>query len=180
MADNTKSQINESTLQQVRTEATGSTFSDDVVLDRIIFKFCMDAVGQIADKMDEQLKELNDGQKKVYYLQKFIKWINANTSADDASVTFDNSAEVQELLAKAKELGVMLDEGKLNYTSEERERLIENLHMTTDDLNTKNEALLRKSTRLEDIRHEMWQMANQLIKILQNTKTTIARNISGR
>ena len=84
------------------------------------------------------------------------------------------------MLKQARLLGAEIDEEKLKYNNEERERLIENIRMTIEDFNVQNEMQLQMVTRLTNERYESYQMARSILKPLHDDKMSKARAISGR
>ena len=127
----------------------------------------------------KELDQLKERQQKVAYLQKLLKAINAGTDGK-GGVDFSKQPEMQEMFLKAKELGAMIDETKLTYNSDERERLLENIRLTNEDLTVQNEMQLQVVTRLTNERYEAYQMARAIMKPLHDDKLNKARAISGR
>lgn len=125
------------------------------------------------------LKELKQRQQKVSFLHKIQKTINAATNSKGE---FDLTPfeDLKKMFAEAKDLGVDLDTEKLLYNNEERERLVENLRMTVEDLNVQNEMQLQMLTRLTNERYESYQMARSILKPLHDDKLNKARAIAGR
>src|ERR1700722_15871392 len=74
-----------------------------------------------------ELLDLKDRQKKVTFLHKLTKSLHASTSSkgelDHSKLPPDQLDDLKEMMRMAKELGVELNEDKLKYNNEERERL---------------------------------------------------------
>lgn len=138
-----------------------------------------DRLHDLEDKSKKELDQLKERQQKVAYLQKMLKAINAATDSK-GNVDFSKQPEMQEMFVKAKELGAMIDETKLTYTTEERERLLENIRLTNEDLTVQNEMQLQVVTRLTNERYEAYQMARAIMKPLHDDKINKARAISGK
>lgn len=126
-----------------------------------------------------QLNDLKTRQEKVSFLHKMMKTLNAGTDSK-GELDLTSYADLTEMLKKAKEIGVELDEGKFKYSNSERERLLENLRMTVEDLNVQNEMQLQMITRMTNERYESYQMARAILKPLHDDKLNKARNIGGR
>lgn len=66
------------------------------------------------------------------------------------------------------------------FTKEMRDRLLDNIRITIDDHNVKNDMQLQTVTRLTNERYETYQMARSIMKTLHDAKTQHARGITGR
>lgn len=124
----------------------------------------------------KELGELKGRQTKVAELHKIMKAIN---NATDASGNLDltKNEEVKKLIESAKELGVDVQKDKTSYNREERDRLVENIRMTIEDLNIENDMQLQGVSRLTNERYESYQMARSILKPLHEAKTSLAKNI---
>jgi len=131
-----------------------------------------------------ELKELRERQQKVNFLHKLTKTLHAGTSPkgelDHSKLPKERLEDLKEMMREAKRLGVELQEEKLKYTNEERERLLENIRMTVEDFNVQNEMQIQLVTRLTNERYESYQMARSILKPLHDDKMNKARAISGR
>ena len=133
-----------------------------------------DRLRQLEADSRRELHELRERQKKVAVLHKFIRTVNAGTTSKGE---FD-AADIKdfgEMLAATKQLGVELDESKLKYTTEERDRLLENVRMTIEDYNMLNELQLQTISRMTTERYESYQMARSILKPLHDDKLNKAR-----
>ena len=63
------------------------------------------------------------------------------------------------------------------FTKEMRDRLLENIRMTVDDHDVKNQMQIQKVTRLENERSESYQMARAIMKTLNDMKIQHLRGI---
>lgn len=131
------------------------------------------------DKTHQEFAQLKERQQQVSTLHKLQKGIN---NAISAKGDFDCSSnkELQDLLKEAKNLGVETVDGKFKYTAEEKERLIENIRMTVEDLNVQNDMQMQTITNLNNERYESYQLARTIIKPLHDDKLNKARAIAGR
>jgi len=126
-----------------------------------------------------ELQQLAERQQKVSFLHKLIKTINSMTDGKN-EFNWTDSPQLLEMFQKSKEMGVELDEGKLLYNEKERERLLDNITMTVDDLNMLNDLQLQTINRLTNERYESYQMARSILKPLHEAKTGHARNMVSR
>lgn len=129
-------------------------------------------------KITKEFAELKSRQDQVVFLHKLQKAINSATSNEEFDCSKD--VELQKLLKKAKEYGVDLKEDKFKYNKEERERLIENIKLTADDLTVLNDMQLQTITRLTTERYESYQLARNTVKPLHEDKIDKTRAIAGR
>lgn len=133
---------------------------------------------QLENKIIKEFGELKSRQDKVSFLHKLIKAINAATNSK-GEVDFSDKPEMQTMLDKAREYGVDLKEGN-KFGSDDRDRMIENIRMTTEDLNVLNDMQLQSVTRLTNERYESYQMARSIMKPLHDDKINKSRAIAGR
>lgn len=150
-----------------------------LTLESLLLLHLSDRLHKLENDSKKELLELKKRQQKVHFLHKISKAINTATSPKGE---FDatNLNELQEMMKHAKTLGVDIDDAKLTYNSEERERLVDNIKMTIEDLNMQNEMQLQLVTRLTNERYESYQMARAILKPLHDDKMGKARAISGR
>lgn len=153
--------------------------SEEITLEATVLLVTTDTITRLETKTREELGKLRDRQGKVTYLHKVLRGINHIT---DSKGSFDltNEPEVLEFLEAAKELGIEVDTTKMTYNSDERQRLIENIRIATDDLNMQNDMQIQTVTRLTNERYEAFQMARSILKPLHEDKINKARAISGR
>lgn len=168
-------------LANALTEAqqAGSKDPKDLSLQALVLLLTTDRLHKLEDDSRKQLDELRTRQQKVSFLHKLIKTVNSGTNTKGE---FDMSPypDLKEMLIKAKEIGVELDEEKLVYNSQERDRFLENIRMTVEDLNVQNEMQLQMITRMTNERYESYQMARFILKPLHDDKMNKARAIGGR
>ena len=81
------------------------------------------------------------------------------------------------MLKEAKNLGVQCKDGQHKFTKEERDRLVENIRLTADDMNVKNEMQLQTVNRLTNERFECFQLAKSIFRPLHESKLQIIRGI---
>src|SRR5262249_30551970 len=141
----------------------------DLSLEALLLLIHTNRLKELEDKSMNEFTELKKRQEQVRKLHKLMKEINSKTSGN-GEVSFADDAEMVKLIKEAKELGVTVDEGKTQYTKEERDRLMENIRMTIDDLNVQNEMQLQTITRLTNERYESYQMVRSTMKPIDNVK----------
>jgi hypothetical protein len=150
--------------------------SQKLSLESLILLINLERLKYLREKTHAELTELKQRQEQVTILHDLMKKINMETNTKGE---FDCSSnkEIQELLKKAKDLGVDIKEGVYKFNKEARDRLIDNIRLTTDDLNVKNEMQLQTVNRLTNERYESYQMARSILRPLHDSKMQIARGI---
>lgn len=148
-------------------------------VDSLVLLITTERLQTLKDKTRKELAELKEKQEKVKTLHKLLRAINTATD-DKGKVDFSNNKEVQDLLKKAKSLGADINDGKLKYSREERDRLVENIRITGDDLNVEIDMQLQTVSRLTNERYECYQMARSILRPLHDDKIRKAQGIAGR
>lgn len=151
---------------------------NNLSLEALILLINAERLKHLQDKTEKEFSTLKERQEKVAELHKILKAINAATdSKGELDVT--NSDELKGHLAKAKELGVDVKDNPGAFNREERDRLVENIRMTVEDLNVQNDMQLQTISRLTNERYESYQMARSILKPLHDAKTSFARGMRG-
>jgi hypothetical protein len=89
------------------------------------------------NKIDQLGAEINQRQDKMRLINDIISEINSLTD-DNNCLDISQNAALLEKLQIAQDLGVHLKEGKLKFNAIERDRLIENLHLSGDSWDKEN------------------------------------------
>ena len=154
-------------------------------LEQLVFLLLTDRLKQLQNQSVDEFQQLKKRQDKVVELHKVLKSINSNTNSD-TELKFPPGCDLDKLLQRAKELGVDVcngtkgKDGKITYSRDQRERLIDNIRMTIEDLNMQNEMQMQTVTRLINERYESYQMARAILKPIHDDKMSKARAIAGR
>lgn len=148
-------------------------------LDALILLINTERLKFLKDKTQNELGELRERQQKVRTLHKLLRAINSITG-DKGNIDCSNNEEVKDLLKQAKEIGVDINDGKMKYSREERDRLVENIRITVDDFNVENDMQLQSISRLTNERYESYQMARSILRPLHEDKLRKAREIAGK
>lgn len=170
---NNASKIENSSVEEIVANNTGEP--ENLSLEALIMLINTSRLNQLRDKTNQEFGELHKRQEQVATLHNLLKKINTNTS-NDGTLDCSSNNELQELLKQAKGMNVDLKEDQKTYTKDERDRLVDNIRMTVDDLNVKNDMQLQSVNRLTNERYESYQMARSIIKPLHEAKMQIARN----
>lgn len=152
---------------------------ENLSLESLILLINTERLQGLKDQTAKELKELKERQEKVRRLHALLSSINAATD-DKGKLDLSKKVEFFKLLAEAKALGIEMKEGKLLFTKEERDRLVENIRMAVEDLNVENEMQIQAISRLTNERYESYQMARSILKPLHEDKQRKAREIAGR
>ena len=168
-------------VNQILTEATDALPPNDpsqLSLESLVLLINTERLRTLENKITKEFVELKKRQDEVTFLHKLIKTINTATTNEEFDCS--QNPDLQNLLAKAKEYGVDLKEGKHHYSKEERERLIENIRLTVEDNNVLNDMQLQTITRLTTERYESYQLARSIMKPIHEDKVNKARSAAGR
>ena len=165
----------------------GTNFKDpnEMELEQLISLLLTERLNQLQQKSTDEFNELKKRQDVVVQLHKILKAINSNTNSD-SELLFDIHSDLMKSLGELKDKHDIeipewaFKDGKLAYTKDQRERLIDNIRMTIDDHNTKNDMQMQTVTRLINERYESYQMARAILKPIHDDKMSKARAIAGR
>ncbi len=94
-------------------------------------------------KIDQLGAEISQRQDKMRLLNELIAAIN-NLTDDKNGLDLSKNLDIVEKLRVLKELGVTIPEGKLKFSSTERDRLVENLHLHGDSWDKENKTQTQK------------------------------------
>ncbi len=89
------------------------------------------------DKIDLLAAEINQRQDKMRLINDIIAEIN-NLTDEKNGLDISQNAELLEKLQLARELGVKIKDGQLKFNPIERDRLLENLHLSGDSWDKEN------------------------------------------
>jgi hypothetical protein len=152
---------------------------DQMSLETLVLLINTERLKNLQDSTANEFKELKERQDKVRKLHELLQNINRETS-EKGELSLKNKTELIDGMKQLKDHGISLKDDKLSYSRDERERLIENIKMTIEDLNVQNDMQLQKITRLTNERYESYQMARSILKPLHDDKHNKARAMSGR
>lgn len=175
--------INSETIDAVK--GVNSRDPKSMELEQLVFLILTDRLKQLQQKSVDEFKELKKRQDEVVQMHKVLKAINANTT-NESELAFELDSELMNHLNHAKDkLGIEIQpgaikDGKMTYNKDQRERLIDNIRMTIDDHNTRNDMQMQTVTRLINERYESYQMARAILKPIHDDKMSKARAIAGR
>jgi hypothetical protein len=178
MAENNN--VNE-IISELTQEINGNNGKDpkNMSLESLVLLLTAERLHRLEEDSRKQMDELRKRQEQVSFLHKLMKTVNTATG-NTGNVDISPYPDLLEMLKKAKEMGVELDEKKTSYNNDERERLVENLRMTVEDLNVQNDMQLQMISRMTNERYESYQMARAILKPLHDAKLSNARYIAGR
>lgn len=177
MAGNANSEVNP-IISEVVKNPGGPNDGRELSLEQLALLLTTDRVHFVEGKIKSEFSELKKRQDQVRVLHNLMKVLNKLTD-DKGALDISNNQEVQALMKEVKDLGVNIDETKTKYTKDERDRLIENVRMTIEDLNVQNDLQMQTISRLTNERYEAFQMARTILKPLHEAKLNHARGIAG-
>lgn len=173
MADESVPTTGTEEIDQILTDNTSG--DGDLSLETLILLVNTSRLAYLRDKINAEFSELKKRQEKVTFLHKILKKINAATN-DKGEFDCSTNDELKKLLAEAKEMGVEISD-KTQFSKEERDRLVENIHMTVDDYNISNDMQLQSINRFTSERYESYQLARSILKPLHEAKMQTVRGI---
>lgn len=115
----------------------GSSLTMEVML------FYAQRAAEAKAEIDQLGAETSQRQDKMRLINDIIAEINMLTD-EKYNLDISKNVELQEKLRVAQELGVHLTADKLKFNSEERSRLIENLHLQADSWDKENKNQTQK------------------------------------
>lgn len=172
-----KTTINEAVIDRIKDVYPNETDPNHLSLESLALLINTDRLKFLENKITSEFLELKKRQDQVNFLHKLIKTINIATVKDE--LDFTNNQEIKDLIKIAKEYGVEIKDGKFKYTKDERDRLIENIRITSDDFNVLNDMQLQSITRLTNERYESYQLARSIMKPLHDDKINKTRAMAG-
>lgn len=136
-------------------------------------------VRQIETKIRSHYEEVRERQTQLRFLHKLMRVVNASTDSK-GGFNISKDEELQKLFEEAKAMGIEIPVGKTSFNKEDKDRLVENIRLTCEDLNLQNEMQIQQVTRLTHERYESFQLARSILKPLHDDKINKARAIAGR
>lgn len=170
---------NTSPVDALASATNNNNLDDSLSVEALILLINTERLRTLKESTKKELQELKERQRIVKTLHQLLRAINAITD-DKGKLDFSNNQEIKDLVAIAKGLGVDIKEGKTKFTKEERDRLVENIRIASDDYNVENEMQIQAVSRLTNERYESYQMARSILKPLHEDKQRKARELSGR
>ncbi|PJD97583.1 MAG: hypothetical protein CK425_02850 [Parachlamydia sp.] len=146
-------------------------------LEALLLLINTERLRQLKEETIKEFSTLKDRQTKVSKLHKVLQAIN-NATNNKGEMDCTRNEDLKKLLQEAKDLGVDIPD-KQNFKKDERDRLVENIRMSVEDLNIQNEMQMQTITRLTNDRYETYQMARSILKPLHEDKINKARKIAG-
>lgn len=146
-------------------------------IDALLMLIHSERLKTLKEQTTKEFKELSQRQSHVRELHDIMKALNKATN-EKGDVDLTDKGELAEMLKRAKELGVNVKDDKKKFTKDERDRLVENLRMTIEDLNVQNDMQLQTVQRLTNERYESYRLAQTILKPLHEDKQNKARKIA--
>lgn len=165
-------------VSQAVNKTSSSLESKDLSLESLALVINAQRLKTLEQKITNEFVELKKRQDQVSFLHKLIKAINSGTANDELDCS--KNPELKDLFKKAKEYGVDIKEDKVKYNKDERDRLIENIRLTSEDYNVLNDMQLQTISRLTTERYESYQLARSIMKPLHEDKINKAHAIAGK
>lgn len=144
-------------------------------------KFYAFQAQQIRVKVEDLAIELRGRQERIRFLHNLIQEINALSQVEgkEMQLDFGLNQEAQEKLRMAAEMGVkipILSKShepvvyKTSYSLFEKEKLLENIHLSADELDKDNKLTMQRITLLVQETDRYVMLASQVMKYEQKAK----------
>jgi hypothetical protein len=157
----------------------GTEFNpNNLSLEALVLLIKTEKLKELEEKSQKEFTEVRLRQKEVAELYEIIQALNTAT-AENGGFDCKKDDVLKQHLARAKELGVDMKEGKFSFNKDERDRLIENIRMTVDELNVDNDMQIQNITKLYNFRNEIIQFARSVFRPLHDAKASHARGARG-
>lgn len=154
--------------EQVDGIGAAQSSTDDVSLQDMIYLVNRQLVDQIEEKLRKEFTDVQERNGKVRHLHNLLKAINAATDSK-GNLDISQSPELQAMIQEANELyGLNIPADKTKFNGQERERLVENIRTTCDDLNVQSDLQLQTISRLNSERQEAYQIARSMMKAIHD------------
>lgn len=166
-------------LQQVQQVGGPGGGDDDLMklnLEKLYLVVHAGRINDIGDMSKKELGLVQEGMDKVSTLHDLIARINAITDKD-GKINVEKDSELSKLMKEAEEMGVKFSKTEGEFTDKERERVVENIRLSIESLNTSNDMKLQQITRLTNAEHEMYNMTRQGFKVIDEDKKNKIRNM---
>lgn len=154
-------------------------FNQKIRLEEALLAFLKQHLDSINGESRKELNELHQRQDKVTLLHKLMQAINSATT-DNGSFDCSDDNDLKDMLTKAKDLGVNLQDGKFSFNPQEKDRLLDNIKMTADDFNVQNDMQIKTIERLNYDVHDSYGAAKSIAKELHEIYKGMIRGMNGR
>lgn len=159
---------------EVSSGAISSCSSSGTSLTTEMRKFYASHAESLKTNIDTLGAEVHQRQDKMRLINEIISEIN-NLTDEKNGLDISKSAELLEKLQIARELGVKIKEGQLTFNAIERDRLVENLHLASDNWDKENrhqtqkmEIVIKELDRLmmilKDVQRKEDQTTQQILR----------------
>ncbi len=158
--------------------------STPVLIDAV--KFYAHHGKEVKKKIDALAVEIKDKHEKVKNTHDIIQQLNNLATDDGTTLDISGNQDLMNKLQLAKDHGVNIpmdpingEDIKTKYTAPERDRLIENLHLSSDewDKENKNHSQKMQVHIQESDRYLM--LANQVLKYEDRPKRSMIQGMKG-
>ncbi|WP_068466575.1 hypothetical protein [Candidatus Protochlamydia phocaeensis] len=143
---------------------------------------------EIKNKIDQIAAEVTQRQEKMKFLHEIVQELNSSIDGSD-KLDIGKNEQLKEKLRIAKEMGVNipLDSKssdtnvivKTSFSSTERDRLLENLHLTADTWDKENKQQTQKMQIYIQESDRYLMLANQVLKYEDKPKRSALSGIKG-
>lgn len=156
---------------------TKSLESEEIDLDPLALLVYSEKLQLLESQGEDMMDEIRQTHKQIQHIHKILAKINEETDKDGNLVPSD---QLKALFDEAEEMGLspdrsLIESNKLDFNK--KERLVENLKMSVEDLNMDNETKLQRVNHLNNERFSVIQFIRKVLDSLHQTKQMMSRNI---
>lgn len=108
-----------------------------------VMQFYLNNASKTKDKVDHLAAEVNQRQDKMRFMNDLLAEINILTD-DKNGLDISKNTELLQKFQLARELGIKIKENQVKFNGIERDRLIENVHLATDNWDKENRFQIQK------------------------------------
>ena len=152
--------------------------TNDMTLEELALLVQTERINSLEKQMKDKVGVIKERQAKVRFLHDLISTIN---KAIDKKGKLDISKkqELKDMLKRAQdEMGIDIDSSKTLWSTDEKDRLIETIKLSCEDLNSENQMDLQDTQMLMTQRFEMYEMTKSIMKPLHEDKINKARKMA--
>lgn len=129
-------------------------------------------------QMQEELRKTGLHHEDLLTLHNLLRGIQQQMD-EKGALNISNNKELQQLLQQAHKLGAGVDPKKFVYTKTEREALVNNLRLTSDDRKLLGDMGSQRVARFMNQLNEIHQIAQKILEIISQAKKRMAHGIGG-
>lgn len=128
-------------------------------LGRLIYLLALRRQDELVQKSKDGMLEIQEKNRNMAKVNSAMQAINA---LDHGDLDLKTQPDILEALKQAKEAGAQIDLSKTTYTAEQRNRLLDNLRLTTDSLGMQTQTEMQQANLISQV-YENFTLAKPII-----------------